>query len=240
MLARRVIPILLIAGRELVKGRSFQSWRRVGNPVQAVRVHEKRQVDELVILFIDGLDVEFAARIADECYMPLTVGGGVRTLEDIRSLLAVGADKVSLNTVAYEKPTLIREAARKFGSQAVVVSIDVKDGMAVTHSGKNPTTADARDWAAECEGLGAGEILLGNVQRDGTLEGYDHGVIAGVSGRVGIPVVASGGASGPEDMSLAIENGASAAAAGALFQFTQTTPKDVKVHMRQKGIPVRL
>jgi cyclase len=234
-----VIPTLLIKSRELVKGKSFGSWRRVGVPIQAVRIHEMRQVDELIILYVDGLDIEHAAMLADECYMPVTIGGGIRTIEDIRRLLAAGADKISINTAAVENPAFITQAAMKFGRQCVVVSIDVQEGMVVTRSGKNPTHMKAVDWAVECEGLGAGEILLGNVRRDGTMDGYDSESLQKVSAAVGVPIIASGGARNADDMAGAINAGASAVAAGALFQFTQTTPMDVKSHMKQCGIPVR-
>jgi cyclase len=180
-IARRVIPSLLIRGRSLVKGQSFNSWRSVGAAVQAVKVFEFRQVDELLILDIAatpegrGPNSALIEEMARECFMPLTVGGGVRTLEDIRALLCAGADKVAVCTAAVERPELIAEAAEKFGSQCVTVSIDVLHGKVATHCGKRITDLDPVEWASRVAELGAGEILLNSVERDGTLSGHRIG-----------------------------------------------------------------
>lgn len=246
MLKTRVIPVLLLRSGSLVKGRGFGSWRVVGSPVQAARIYEARQVDELVILDIaatpEGRGPDFAVieELTGECFMPLTVGGGVRTLDHIRRLLACGADKVAINTAAVDNPTLIREAAQKFGCQAVVVSIDAKGGHVTTNCGTKRHDMTAVEWARMAEHLGAGEILLNDVDRDGTLDGYNLDLIARVCEAVKIPVVACGGAGSGGDMAQAIGCGAHAVAAGALWQFTEHTPLDVKRHLATEGVPVRL
>ena len=228
MLKTRVIPTLLIRGQEAVKGERFQGWRRIGSAINAVRVHSMRNVDELIILNIDGtFDLDLMENICAECTMPVTVGGGVRTLDHIRDLLRVGADKVSVNTMAHE-PNFIKNAARKFGNQAIVVSIDLG------------TTDYPDDLARSMHHKGAGEILLGNVNQDGTMKGYNIPMIAMISGSVNIPVIASGGCSGSEDMKAALDAGAHAVAAGALFQFTNATPRSMAEELHKMGVNVRL
>lgn len=246
MLKHRVIPVLLYRNGMMVKGTGFNSWRSVGSPVQAVKVYDMREVDELIILDIGatpakrGIDLVRIKELADVCYMPLTIGGGVRSLADIRNLLVSGADKVSLNTAALETPGLITDAAKKFGSQCVTVSIDVLSGEVVGRCGTTRTGRNPVDWALECESLGAGEILLGSVERDGTMTGYDLAMIERVSAAVGIPVVAVGGAGCPSDMLGAIKAGAQAVAAAAMYHFTEETPATVKRHLHENGIAVRL
>jgi len=252
MLKIRIIPILLYKSPTLVKGVSFASWRRVGSLIQAVKVYNLREVDELVFLDIIATeehrspDIDLVDEFADECFMPLTVGGGVRTIEDFRNLLKVGADKVSINTAAVENPELISLVASKFGSQCVVISIDVKRSLrgeyeVYTHSGKIPTGKNPAVWAKEVEQLGAGEILLTSIDRDGTMSGYDIELIQRISKQVTIPVIASGGAGNYEHMASAFTEGnASAVAAASIFHFTQQTPLEAKFYLKSKGLDVRL
>jgi imidazole glycerol-phosphate synthase subunit HisF len=251
MLKVRVIPTLLYRDGGLVKGTSFDSWRPVGSPMQSIRVYNLREVDELVLVDITATreqrDPDFDAidGLADYCFMPLTVGGGVRSLAHVRRLLQVGADKVALNTAAVENPTLIREIADRFGSQCVVVSIDAKrvgDAHRVfTHSGTQATELTVRELARKVEQMGAGEILVTSTERDGTMTGYDLDLIREVSEAVSIPVIAGGGAGSYADMLAAIKDGgASAVAAAAMFHFTQHTPREAKQFLASHGVPVRL
>ena len=246
MLKHRVIPVLLYRDGGLVKGRRFDSWRRIGSPMPAVRVHEARQVDELIFLDIgatpNGTPPDFALveQMANECFMPLTVGGGVRTLDHIRTLLAIGADKVAINTAVMEDPDLIERAALKFGSQCITISIDVLDGQVAGRCGGQLARGSPVEWARTARNYGAGEILLNDVDRDGTLEGYNLDLIREVSKAIEIPVIACGGAGCPEDFTKAIQAGASAVAAGAMFAFTEETPLTVKRAMHETGIAVRL
>jgi len=252
MLKVRVIPTLLYKDFELVKGAGFDSWRRIGSVMQAVKVYNLREVDELVFLDIGATrqgrspDVALVDEIADECFMPLAVGGGIRTVDDVRRLLQVGADKVVVNTAAVEQPGLVREISSRFGAQCVVVSLDARrhaDGSyeVWTRSGTKPTGRDPVSLAREAEQQGAGEILLTSIERDGTLTGYDLELTKRVSSAVSIPVIASGGAGKAADMALALsEGGASAVAAAAAFQFTELTPLEVKRHLKAEGFPVRL
>lgn len=248
MLKTRIIPTLLCRGRELVKGERFNSWRRVGTVMQAARVHQMRGVDELLLLDIDatvsgrGPDFDLIRDLTDECFMPITIGGGVRCVEDIQELLAAGADKVALNTTAFENPPLILEASRRFGAQAIVVSIDhAQDGTVAIKSGTKPTSRDAVGWAIGAAYCGAGEIILSSIDRDGTMTGYDRTLIEKVSSAVSIPVIASGGCAGYADMAAILESTeAHAVAAGALFQFTDATPRGAAEYLADKGFAVRL
>ncbi len=252
MLKVRIIPTLLYRDFGLVKGTRFDSRRAVGNPIQTIKVYNLRGVDELVFLDVTATlggrepDFDLVDELADECFMPLAVGGGVRTLDHVRRLLQVGADKVSINTAAVEDPELMRAAAEHFGSQSVIASIDVKrdaDGTAEAwiRSGTVPTGRDPVELAQEVESLGAGEILLTSIDRDGTMEGYDIDVIRRVSRAVTVPVIASGGAGSLEDLGRALLEGeASAVAAAAIFHFTQHTPAEAKRYLRTLGVPVRL
>jgi imidazole glycerol-phosphate synthase subunit HisF len=250
MLKVRVMPTLLFKDVGLVKGIRFDSWRRVGSVMQSVKVYNMRGVDELLFLDIAATiegrppDYDTVDDIADECFMPLTVGGGVSEVEHVRRLLQVGADKVSLGTAAVEKPELIREAAELFGAQCVVVSIDTRRAddfhEPYVRSGTTPTAKDAVELAREVEALGAGEILLTSIDRDGTMEGYDLDVISAVSAAVSIPLIASGGAGTYHHMVEAIEAGASAVAAASMFHFTEQTPLVAKRYLREHGIAVRL
>lgn len=226
----RVIPVLLLRGDGLVKGTRFKDYTYLGDPINAVHIFDEKEVDELIFLDITatrenrvpGLD--YIAGIADECYMPFAVGGGIRNVEQIRALLQAGAEKISLNTAAMENPGLITQAANLFGSQSVLVSIDVRKGRGgfyhvYTHSGTKKTNFDPVQWAIRAAELGAGEILLTSIDHDGTMNGYDLNLVQQVSQTVPIPVIACGGAGSVEHFAEAIRHGASAVAAGSMFVF---------------------
>ena len=252
MIKTRVIPTLLYKNFTLVKGVRFDSWRRVGSLLQAIKVYRLREVDELIFLDISATqegrppDFRLVDDFADECFMPLTVGGGVRTVEDVKTLLRCGADKVAINSAAFEGAELMQEAARKFGSQCIVVSIDVKrsgDGRyeVFIHSGTKPTGKEPRLFAKEVEERGAGEILLTSIDRDGTMEGYDSELTQSVADAVSIPVIASGGAGSYDHMlEVLVKGKASAVAAASIYHFTQMTPLEAKHFLREKGIQVRI
>ena len=246
-LAARIIPTLLVRGEQLVKGRQFNSWRVVGHAMQAARVHAARQCDELILLDISatpegrGPDLALVEKLASECFMPLTVGGGVRSVEDVRSLLRAGADKVAIGTAAYEVPDVVFDCGEYFGNQAIVYALDVMGGNTVMfHCGKHGYSHDPVYCAQWAERNCAGEILLTSIDREGTMEGYDIDLIRAVSEAVSIPVVAHGGCSGPDDMIAAIKAGASAVAAGALFQFSDWTPRSCAEHLARAGIETRI
>lgn len=248
----RIMPTLLYKDVGLVKGIGFDSWRRVGSVIQAIKVYNMRQVDEVVIFDITATrkrrepDFQLIDDLADDCFMPLTVGGGIRSVENVRRLLRVGADKISINTAAIENPALITQIAERFGSQCVVVSIDFKKHPdksyeVYSHSGTAPTGKDPVEFARECSDLGAGEILLTSIDRDGTMEGYDKELTRQVCDAVSIPVIASGGAGNYEDMAqVLLDANASAVAAASIFHFTEQTPLAAKIYLREKGIMVRL
>lgn len=251
MLKVRVMPTLLYKDFTLVKGVAFNSWRRVGAAMQAVEVYNMREVDELVFLDIsatrDGRqpDYDLIDELADECFMPMTVGGGIRSIDEVRRLLMVGADKVAINTAAVERPALVGEIAGRFGSQCCVVSIDVRrhaDGRneVFTHAGTKPTGLDPIALARRAEADGAGEVLLTSIDRDGTMQGYDVELVKAMTQAVGIPVIASGGAGNYGHMvSVLCEGGASAVAAASIFHFTEQTPLEAKRHLAAHGLPVR-
>ncbi|MDP2618615.1 MAG: imidazole glycerol phosphate synthase cyclase subunit [Hyphomicrobiales bacterium] len=247
MLKTRIIPTLLSRSGALVKGRGFHANRVVGHVLQAARVHQMRGVDEIVVLDIAatpegrGPDTGLIADLTAECFMPVTVGGGVRSVDDIRDLLRAGADKVAINTAAVRTPGIVQEAAERFGSQAVVISIDVRAGEVSTRCGTEATGLDPVAWAREVERLGAGEIILCAVERDGTMAGYDREMIAKVSQAVRIPVVASGGCSGYPDMADVLETTeAHGLGVGALFQFCDATPKGAAEYLAGRGFAMRV
>ncbi|HEX2784786.1 MAG TPA: imidazole glycerol phosphate synthase cyclase subunit, partial [Ilumatobacteraceae bacterium] len=234
----------------LVKGIAFDSRRPVGSPMQAIKVYELRAVDELVFLDVSASrqqrppDYDLIDELADECFMPLTVGGGVSRLVEVRRLLEVGADKVCIGSAAVEHPDLIDEAAAQFGSQCIVVSIDFRlgpDGARVwTRSASHETVRDPVDLAREVAERGAGEILLQSIDRDGTMSGYDLEITRDVSRAVSVPVIASGGAGSYAHMLAALKAGeASAVAAASMFHFSEQTPLDAKNYLGANGIHVR-
>ena len=251
MLKVRVIPTLLYKDFGLVKGKAFDSWRPVGGLMQSIKVYNLRGVDELAFLDIRATlegrapDYDLVDDFADECFMPLTVGGGVRTVDQVRRLLTVGADKVALNMAAVGEPRIIREAADRFGSQCVVVSIDAKHIPGVghevfTHAGTRGTGLDPVTHAKSVEALGAGEILLTSIDRDGTQDGYDLELLEAVRSAVPVPVIASGGAGTIEHcvMALAV-NRADAVLAASIFHRRQIGIADLKRGLAAAGIPVR-
>ena len=254
MLAKRVIPCLDVDRGRVVKGTNFVNLRDAGDPVQVAARYEAEGADELVFLDITAsheereIILDVVRRTAEMIFMPLTVGGGIRTLEDIRDLLLAGCDKVSINTAASSNPEFVYQAARRFGNQCIVVNIDPKrvqrDGRTVfevhTHGGRRPTGLEAVPWAREVERLGAGEIVLTSMDADGTKNGYDLEITRAVSEAVQVPVVASGGAGCPEHLADAILEGkADAALAASIFHFGECTIEEVKQVMESRGIPVR-
>ena len=253
MLKVRLIPTLTLRGERLVKTKQFGPTRDVGDPLKAPMVYDAQLSDELVFLDMDatrdGRPVDCleaaVARIAGSCFMPLTAGGGIRDVEDVRRLVRAGADKVAINAGAIERPELIRDAAQAFGTQCVVVAIDVRgngDGSykVYTHGGTRETALDPVAWARSTADLGAGEILLTSIDRDGTMTGYDLALVERVVRSVNIPVIASGGAGKPQDFVDAIRKaGAAAVAAASLFHFTDQSPIKAKAYMRRAGLPVR-
>lgn len=255
MLAARVIPCLDVHDGRVVKGTNFVNLRDAGDPVEVARRYEEEGADELVFLDITAshekrdIILDVVRRTAEQVFMPLTVGGGVRTIEDVRALLSAGCDKVSINSAACKDPEFVRRAADRFGSQCIVVNIDPKrvyrDGQELwevhIHGGRTPTGLMAVSWAQEVERLGAGEIVLTSMDADGTQDGYDLPITAAVSEAVSIPVVASGGAGCPQHLVDAILKGkADAALAASIFHFGQYTIAETKRAMREAGIPVRL
>lgn len=247
MLKIRVIPTLTIKGEKLVKSVQFSEHRNIGSYIAAVRVFNARDVDELIFLDLDAHDAGIQTRLLEsvtkECYMPVTLGGGVRSVEDVQTMLSAGADKVSINTAALHDPDLIAFAVRRFGNQCVVVSIDAKKegtGWNVYGGVDNDTGRDVVDWAREVETRGAGEILLHSIDRDGTMEGFDLPLIEHVTNAVRIPVIALGGAGTVEHCVDAVRNGASAVSASSIFQYTQTTPQAIKLALHAAGFPARI
>ena len=251
MLKARVIPTILWKDIGIVKGIGFNSWRRVGSLLPAIKVYNTRQVDELVIVDITATDqqrepdYEVIDEIADECFVPLTVGGGVKSIDHIKKLLRAGADKVAINSGCFNDPEIVSRGADLFGTQCMVISIDVfkhPDGRAECYknSGKIATGKHPVEWAKEMEMRGAGELLITSIVNDGAMTGYDIELIKSVAQEVRIPVIASGGAKDYEDMYQALTfAGASAVAAASMFHFTEQTPLEAKHYLGRKGILVR-
>ena len=251
MLKTRVIPTLLWKNLGLVKGVGFDGWRRVGPVLPAIKVYNTRDVDELILVDISATieaeepDYESVSEFAEECFVPFTVGGGVRNCDQMQKLLRSGADKICLNSVAYSNTELIGEAARRFGSQCVVASIDARrmddaSYRCFSHSGTIATGLDPADWAKQLEECGAGEILITSIDRDGTMLGYDLELVEKVTARVNLPVIASGGAGSFEHMRQVIqEAGASAVAAASIFHYTEMTLAEAKAALKLHGIAVR-
>ncbi|HCP00150.1 MAG TPA: imidazole glycerol phosphate synthase subunit HisF [Rhodospirillaceae bacterium] len=255
MLKVRVIPCLDVKDGRVVKGVNFVGLRDAGDPVEQAQVYDRAGADELCFLDItashEDRDIIFdvVARTAEACFMPLTVGGGVRTIDDIRQLLLAGADKVSINTAAVKNPEFVRAAAEKFGAQCIVVAIDAKaenDGGpdsfwgVFTHGGRNPTGLDAVEWARRIEAYGAGEILLTSMDRDGTKSGFDVALTRAVSDAVTIPVIASGGVGTLDHLVEGARDGhASAVLAASIFHFGEHSIGEAKSYMAAAGVPVR-
>lgn len=253
MLSTRIIPCLDVHAGRVVKGVNFVDLIDAGDPVEQAKAYEQQGADELVFLDITASSDERAImhdvveRTASECFMPLTVGGGLREVADIRDMLNAGADKVSLNTAAVNNPALIEEAASRFGNQCIVVAIDAKrteqDGKweVYTHGGRTPTGRDVIEWARETVRLGAGEILLTSMDADGTKDGYDLELTRAISQAVEVPVIASGGAGTLDHLADAVSVGqASAVLAASIFHFGTYTIEQAKKHLGERGIPVRL
>jgi cyclase len=251
-LAKRIIPCLDVDGGRVVKGVRFENLIDAGDPVEQAKFYDAEGADELVFLDITASsgnrDImrDIAARTADEVFIPFTVGGGLRTIENIREILKVGADKVTLNTAALENPDLVREASERFGSQCVVVAIDAKrtgrgHWEVYSHGGRNPTGRDALEWAQKVQALGAGEILLTSMDCDGTKKGYDIELTRTISQALSIPVIASGGAGSLEHLYEVLEKGkADAVLAASIFHFREHTIRETKEYLQSRGMPVRL
>ena len=251
MLAKRIIPCLDVRDGRVVKGVNFVNIRDAGDPVELAKYYSDQGADEIVFLDItatsDGRDTvaDVVERTAAQVFVPLTVGGGIRTLEDFQRLLRAGADKISVNSAAVKDPTLIARAAERFGSQCVVLAIDARrreDGSyeVVTAGGRNPTGLDAVEWARRGEELGAGEILLTSMDADGTKAGFDLAMTGAVTRAVSIPVIASGGCGSLEHFAQVFEQtGCDAALAASLFHFGKLTVPQVKAYLRDRGLPVR-
>ena len=251
MLTARIIPCLDVKDGRVVKGINFVSLRDAGDPVEQARVYDQAGADELCFLDITAshekrdIMLDVVARTAEVCFMPLTVGGGVRSTDDIRTLLLAGADKVAINTAAVEDPDFVRAGAEKFGSQCIVVAVDAKRNAAggfevFTHGGRAPTGLDALDWVKRMAALGAGEILLTSMDRDGTRQGYDLELTRAVADSLTIPVIASGGVGVLDHLVEGIRDGhASAVLAASIFHFGEHSIAEAKAHMAAAGVPVR-
>ncbi|MCF7635922.1 MAG: imidazole glycerol phosphate synthase subunit HisF [Dehalococcoides mccartyi] len=251
MLNKRVIPCLDVNNGRVVKGTSFVNLRDAGNPVELAARYYREGADELVFLDISATTeerktmAEVVEQVSKEVFIPLCVGGGLRSIADMNTLLRAGADKVSINSAAVSDPDLISRGAEKFGRQCIVVAIDAKregSGWQVyTHSGKKPAGLNAVEWAIKAEALGAGEILLTSIDADGKNTGYDNELNREISSRLNIPVIASGGAGGPEDLYNALDKGqADAVLAASIFHYGRYTIAEVKQYLKSKGLPVRL
>ncbi|BAQ48969.1 MULTISPECIES: imidazole glycerol phosphate synthase subunit HisF [Methylobacterium] len=256
MLKTRIIPCLDVKDGRVVKGVQFLELRDAGDPVEAAKAYDRAGADELCFLDITashearGILLDAVSRTAEACFMPLTVGGGVRKVEDIRTLLLAGADKVSINTAAVNDPDLVARAAEKFGAQCIVVAIDAKrvsgDGEAprweiFTHGGRKPTGIDAVEFARLVAAKGAGELLVTSMDRDGMRSGYDIGLTRAITDAVTVPVIASGGVGGLDDLVAGVrDGGASAVLAASIFHFGQHTVGEAKAHMAAAGLAMRL
>jgi cyclase len=252
MLAKRIIPCLDVTDGRVVKGVNFTELRDAGDPVEIARRYDEQGADELTFLDITatsdnrGLILHIIEAVASQVFIPLTVGGGVREVADVRRLLNAGADKISMNSSAVANPQLVYDASQKHGSQCIVVAIDAKQVTpgkweVFTHGGRKATGLDAIEWARKMEQLGAGEILLTSMDRDGTKSGFDLGLTRAVSDAVGIPVIASGGVGGLQDLADGIKLGrADAVLAASIFHYGQHTVQEAKQFMAAQGIPMRL
>ena len=248
MLKHRVIPCVLLKDWQIVKSIAFGSYRTIGHPTSTARVYNARNVDELIVLDIDAslngekINTEIITDIANECFMPLTIGGGINTIDDIYSVLSAGADKISLNSVALKDLSFVRKASDRFGSQCIVCSIDVKNiegEYKIFNQQEGVVDINPLDLAKQYQDNGAGEILLTSVDCDGSANGYDLELIKLFKGRLNIPIILNGGMGKPNDAVEAIENGANAVAAAYIFHFSQWTPNDIKSALSEHNIPIR-
>ena len=250
MIKTRIIPTLLLKEYSLVKGVSFDSWRTIGTVLPSVKVFNARDVDELILVDISAsknsrnFKSENIKEIADNCFVPLTVGGGINSLESAKNLIENGCDKISINSSIFTNPKLINKIASSYGNQAVVASIDVKridnNYICFSHSGTVNTSLSPVEVSKKVEDLGAGEILLTSIDNDGTLQGYDYKLLEEISTNTNIPIIASGGAGDPKHMVKAIkECGVSAVAAASIFQFTEITPNDIRDYLNKNNIAIR-
>jgi cyclase len=252
MLKVRIIPTLLWKQFGLVKGVSFDSWRRVGPVLPSIKVYNQREVDELILVDItahqsmNDLDFDSIDEFGQDCFVPFTVGGGITRIEQVQRLLRAGADKVCINTAAYTRPELLTDIAKRHGTQCIVASIDVRRNSTgegwrcYSHAGKQSTGREVIAWAREIEDRGAGEILITSIELDGTFQGYDLALIEAIVNAVNIPVIASGGAGNYQHMVDAVKQaGASAVAAASMFHFTEQTPAGAKAALKLAGIAVR-
>jgi cyclase len=251
MLCRRIIPCLDVKNGRVVKGVKFVDLKDAGDPVEAARAYDKAGADELIFLDITasherrGILLDVVRRTAEQCFMPLTVGGGVKSVADMRALLLAGADKVAVNTAAVERPRLIAEGAKAFGSQCIVLAIDAKKTRpgkweVYLHGGRTATGLDALAWAKKAVKLGAGEIMLTSMDKDGTGEGYDLALTKAVSTAVPVPVIASGGAGNLKHLSDVLKRGkADAVLAASIFHFNQYSIPQARRYLRRQGIPMR-
>jgi len=249
MLKHRIIPCVLLKDWQLVKSIQFDRFRTVGHPTSTARIYNSRNVDELIVLDIDAsanneeINTEIITDIANECFMPLTIGGGINSIDDIYKVLNAGADKVSINSKAIENKEFIQEASKIFGSQCIVCSIDVKrvdNQYKVYNRQKGILDLDPLTLALEYEKYGAGEILLTSVDNDGTTNGYDLDLLSYINGKLSIPIIINGGMGKPEDAVEAIKSGADAVAAAYIFHFSKYTPNDIKEKMDDSNIKVRI
>lgn len=252
MLKKRIIPTLLFKNNKLVKGKQFNSWRTVGSIMQAVRVYKIRKVDELILLDITAtnikrdIDYELINEVANECFMPLSYGGGIKKIDDISKILKCGADKVCINTSATKDLKFIEEACKIFGSQAIIVAIDyridINNKIEVwSNSGSFKTDLNFEDYLKKLESSGVGEIILTSIDRDGTMIGYDIETLSIANKLIQVPIIASGGAGEFKNMlKLLNQTNISALAAGSIYHFTKKTPLDVKKYLMKNGIPVRI
>ena len=254
MLAKRIIPCLDVAAGRVVKGVHFVSLRDAGDPVELGAAYSEAGADELVFLDISATvegretTLDWVRRVAEEVFIPLTVGGGIGDLDDIREVLRAGADKISLNSAAVADPSLVRRAAHEYGSQCIVVAVDARrvEGSeepaweVYTHGGRRKTGLCALEWSEQVVDLGAGELLVTSMDADGTTQGYDLELLRELSQGVSVPLIASGGAGGPEDMLAAFEAGADAALAASIFHYDRWTVRGVKEYLARRGVVVRL
>jgi imidazole glycerol-phosphate synthase subunit HisF len=251
MLAKRIIPCLDVKEGRVVKGTRFVNLRDAGDPVEIAKMYDQQGADEIAFLDITAsyekrdILIDIVRRTAEEIFIPLTVGGGIRRLDDIRNLLKAGADKISINTAAVRDPHFVERASKRFGSQCIVIAIDAKrkeGGWEVyTHGGRNPTGIDALLWAKQMEEMGAGEILLTSMDRDGTKDGYDIELTRSISESVEIPVIASGGVGTLEHLYEGLVHGkASAVLAASIFHYREYSVSQVKSYLKEKGVTVRL